>query len=329
MSDDKTHANALDIARIDQTLRVLWGVLTCVAGAVAVCVPMMFSSSADKVHTLAVHDTRIATLETDKGYDMQRLTSLEGQLPAYKSKLYELKSRNAQLETEVQNLKETMEKQDAENKRVIRQLEKMIRSMFDGGSKGRFNEHYPIGTEGQLLPIANSASLSSGPAKKGEIVMDVQQLHDYIIKPVLASMGNKFNSKAARQLLVATAAVESECGRYVRQLGRGPAMGIYQMEGDTLVDLHENYLRFRPRLQEILSDFRMPAGDTLGVTANHAYATALTRLQYWRAEEELPEYGDVDGMWAYYKKHWNSDLGKTTEGKFQMMWALCVDKVDF
>jgi len=48
--------------------------------------------------------------------------------------------------------------------------------------------------------------------------MDAQQLLDHIIKPTLKYMGGGYDSKNARMLLLATAAVESNCGQYVKQI---------------------------------------------------------------------------------------------------------------
>ena len=47
------------------------------------------------------------------------------------------------------------------------------------------------------------------------------------------------------QLLLGTAAVESYF-IYRRQLGGGPAVGLWQMESRTARDIFDNYLRYRP-----------------------------------------------------------------------------------
>jgi hypothetical protein len=39
------------------------------------------------------------------------------------------------------------------------------------------------------------------------------------------------------------------------------------------------------------------------------YATAMARIFYSRFKEPLPKIDDVDNIWWYYKKFWNTDKG--------------------
>jgi len=55
-------------------------------------------------------------------------------------------------------------------------------------------------------------------------------------------------SRDAVELLMLTAAAESNLGEYLRQVGRGPALGIFQMEPSTETDIWYNYLRYRSEL---------------------------------------------------------------------------------
>ena len=65
--------------------------------------------------------------------------------------------------------------------------------------------------------------------------MNPSQLNE-LITSVLKSMEQY--SREAVDLLMVTAAQESHCGEYIQQIGGGPAMGIFQMESDTLADLY-------------------------------------------------------------------------------------------
>ena len=58
-----------------------------------------------------------------------------------------------------------------------------------------------------------------------------EHLVKYVIEPVLKTLD--LYSEDAVNLVLGTACVESECGRWLHQLGTGPALGIYQMEPDT------------------------------------------------------------------------------------------------
>lgn len=59
-------------------------------------------------------------------------------------------------------------------------------------------------------------------------MIDPQQMKELIIIPVLQAMG-KF-SPAAVNLMLGTMAQESSCGKYLKQLDDGVALGVFQME---------------------------------------------------------------------------------------------------
>ena len=66
--------------------------------------------------------------------------------------------------------------------------------------------------------------------------IDRDQLLTFAIQPahtmVSRWVGRRLNTRAARQLSLVTAAVESHCGQYLKQV-RGPAAGPWQMEKPT------------------------------------------------------------------------------------------------
>ena len=62
-------------------------------------------------------------------------------------------------------------------------------------------------------------------------------------------MGEKFASKDAVKLVVATGIVESRY-EYIRQLGDGPARSFWQVEPATCVDNLAHYLKHRPKLMK-------------------------------------------------------------------------------
>lgn len=161
--------------------------------------------------------------------------------------------------------------------------------------------------------------------------MRPQTLHDYIVFPTLQKMGPKYNTAAARQLVIATAAQESHCGAYFKQI-TGPALGIYQMEPPTVGDLFDNFLKPR-KLEPLVMQFASPAGiespELISLLGELFYATALARMNYWRRAGAHPAFDDFPAMWAYYKKYWNSYLGAATEKEFKANWNKFVKPVDF
>lgn len=162
--------------------------------------------------------------------------------------------------------------------------------------------------------------------------MNPQVLHDYIIRPTLEHLGDKYNTKVARKLLLATCAQESHCGVYFKQV-KGPALGIYQMEPITIRDLFNNSIAHNKTLKVKIAEFQSPAAEKnpefFSIIGNTFYATAVARANYYRFREGLPAADDIDGIWKYYKKYWNSTLGAATKLQFMNNYERFVDGVDF
>jgi len=141
-------------------------------------------------------------------------------------------------------------------------------------------------------------------------MLNKRQFLNYIIIPTLDKVG--LNSLSAQVLLLGTALVESNL-TYLKQIGNGPALGLYQMEPATYKDIYENYLRYKPvhfrsKISKIRGG-RKPKAELL--IYNLAYATTMARVHYLRVRAALPEYNDAINMARYHKKYYNTVLGKT------------------
>jgi hypothetical protein len=144
-------------------------------------------------------------------------------------------------------------------------------------------------------------------------MVDKIQLRD-LIRLVLKDMEPLVPySETAVELLMLTAAVESNLGTYIRQKG-GPAQGIFQMEPATEKDLWVNYLEYKKGLRDKVRGYRAmsPLKDEL--VWNTAYAIAMTRVHYLRAPSQLPP-NTKEELAAYWKKVYNTHLGKGTVEK--------------
>jgi len=148
-------------------------------------------------------------------------------------------------------------------------------------------------------------------------VIDPGQLLQHIIRPVLQSLN--LYSIAAERLVLGTACQESECGRWVRQIG-GPALGIYQMEPATYDDLWTNFLAYQPTLGPKVKKYA--AGLVLSnadeLVGNLYLATAMCRVHYYRVKEPLPD--DLPGQAAYWKQYYNTPSGAGTEAQYRSSW---------
>ena len=157
--------------------------------------------------------------------------------------------------------------------------------------------------------------------------MNSQQLLDYIIKPTLEYMGGNYNSKNAQMLLLSTAAIESKCGYYIKQIN-GPALGIWQMEPATESDIWLNCDalqddEFYKMVGLMLPPTHEQSNSELDLITLPTYACAMARLKYSMDTAPLPFYADMYGIYAYYKRIYNTPLGASTFEKFKAAWDEC------
>ena len=125
------------------------------------------------------------------------------------------------------------------------------------------------------------------------------------------------HSEAAVNLLLGTAAQESAFGTYLQQIGGGPALGVFQMEPDTEIDIWNNYLRYRLKYAcAIQLYFNVELPSPIDLEANLAYQIVMARIHYLRVPEALPRADDVEGLARYWKQHYNTHLGAGTEKEF-------------
>jgi len=116
----------------------------------------------------------------------------------------------------------------------------------------------------------------------------------------------KLYSSEVEDLLMLTAATESDLGAYLMQMNNGPAEGIYQMEPIAKQQSNNRSnkvfglpLIWRPYCLET--------------------QTVFARLYYTSFPEPIParkDYVSEDDYWwalaVYYKKYWNTEAGANT-----------------
>jgi hypothetical protein len=137
-----------------------------------------------------------------------------------------------------------------------------------------------------------------------------------LIQQVLIGIGEY--SPDAEELLMATCANESNLGRYRTQAKGGPGRGIYQIEVATFNDIWANYLKYHndlaSKVKALNNDIQGTADDLVN---NDRYATAMCRVHYMRCPGVLPSAGDLDGIWQYYKRFYNTPEGAAVESIFK------------
>lgn len=146
----------------------------------------------------------------------------------------------------------------------------------------------------------------------------------YIIRPVLKKMAartgiRKLWTLAAENLVLGTCLVESDLF-YLAQYPRGPARGIAQMEWDTyswvLSALAEKHQEVYLSIFSFASDVDEGWTPWEQVRGNMFLSVALCRGRYWLDKEPLPPAKNIEALGAYWKRVWNTDLGKGTVRDF-------------
>lgn len=139
-------------------------------------------------------------------------------------------------------------------------------------------------------------------------MLDKEQFEKYIIMPALKEIG--LYSEDAAAMLISTAIAESRL-TYIKQIGNGPALGLYQCEPATHNDIHISFLAYRKNKPYFIS--RRSVNDLIW---DLKYATQICRIHYLRIPTSLPDKDDLEGQAIYWKDHYNTNHGKGTVDKF-------------
>lgn len=149
-------------------------------------------------------------------------------------------------------------------------------------------------------------------------MIDPKQFGRYVIAPALTLLG--MDSPEARALLLGTAAQESGLGRYLRQVGGGPAMGVFQMEPATYHDIWRNFINNRPEIKQKLAE-RWPVEPAPEeMMTDLLLAAVMCRLHYRRVSTSIPGADDLTGLARYWKKHYNTPMGRGSVDEFIRNW---------
>ena len=120
------------------------------------------------------------------------------------------------------------------------------------------------------------------------------------------------NSEDAVEMIYRTGNAESGY-RTLQQYGGGPALGFFQMEPATYRDIWENYVMYREKYRNKLYSLGFDDSKMdYCLMSNIGIQVAMCRLHYRRVPSALPKAGDLEGQANYWKKYYNSHLGKGT-----------------
>jgi hypothetical protein len=145
----------------------------------------------------------------------------------------------------------------------------------------------------------------------GDFMIDQKQLRNLITRILEDADLLNYSDGREIELLMMTAATESNLGEYIRQKGGGPALGIFQMEPLTHDDHWDHYIKYHAYLPAIFKAFYVDPHHIL-LEYDLRYAIIMARIHYLRDREPIPPAKDVEGLARYYKRVWNTYLGKAT-----------------
>ena len=147
-------------------------------------------------------------------------------------------------------------------------------------------------------------------------MISVSQIRS-LVEDTCLKMGDKFTSKDAVGLVVATGIVESRY-EYIRQMGDGPARSFWQVEPASAVDNLAHYLKHRKGLMQKcakaslvdLKYWQMYDEEIWAeiLEKNIAAGIIHCRLKYWRVPKPMPN--SIEGQAGYWKKYYNTEGGK-------------------
>lgn len=157
--------------------------------------------------------------------------------------------------------------------------------------------------------------------------MNVNQFRAEIVAPTLRALD--MHSEAAVRLMVGTALVESGLD-YLRQIGGGPALGVFQIEPATARDVLFRYLAMREELRRRVMDWlcydplslthTLPSGGETQLErrlkGDLHLGCVVARLKYWMDPRPLPDASDIPNLGGVWKDVYNTKAGAGTVGKF-------------
>lgn len=147
-----------------------------------------------------------------------------------------------------------------------------------------------------------------------------RHLRDLVVRPVLDLLalpapGPEHLGSPAERLVMGTAAQESHL-RYLKQLGSGPALGLFQMEPATFRDLW-NRFGLKHAVGRELQSLLVPGIDPLDqLTWNLRFSAAMCRVHYFARPFEMPANPSVEDLGEIWKQHYNTVKGKGTVREF-------------
>jgi len=135
---------------------------------------------------------------------------------------------------------------------------------------------------------------------------DIKSIIDWTLKKM------DMYSQDAAAMIYRTGMAETSY-KHLSQMGDGPAIGYFQLEPETMKDIMKNYVAYRKPILESLKSLGYAEDDSeYRVKSNIALQVAFCRLKYKRDPFPLPLWWNTKDQADYWKRVYNTELGKGT-----------------
>lgn len=132
------------------------------------------------------------------------------------------------------------------------------------------------------------------------------EINSTILTPALAWLRPQNDTPAARQLLLAITLQEDPL-QLRRQMGNGPARGLWQFELGGAVKGVMNSEQVRRRMRKVCEVFHVeywPEDVWKALETNDILAACAARFLLLTDPRPLPARDDADYAWTYYIRNW-------------------------
>jgi hypothetical protein len=141
------------------------------------------------------------------------------------------------------------------------------------------------------------------------------ELRQWVIKPTLKRLG--VYSKAAENLLLATAVQESGLGFHLKPAGQR-ALGIYQIHSLAHRHIWDHHLALHSDMASLVrglaSQHDFLAQPHAELATNLSYATAIAWFMYARHKEfSLPKSNDIEAIASLWKRFYHPKSKSSTQ----------------
>ena len=139
---------------------------------------------------------------------------------------------------------------------------------------------------------------------------DIKKIIDWTLKYL------DMYSEDASELVYRTGMAESSYN-HLSQMNDGPAIGFWQCEPKTMLDIMKNYVHYRQDLkQKIIALGYNEEHSSDILMSNIALQVAFCRIKYRRDKYQIPSKDNLKEQGKYWKLVYNTKLGKGTVEHF-------------